>query len=60
MAKNNQLYTKLTGILSNWLANFDSATMTTADGFKTIQLIAPVLESLAALRVEIGEHWPRR
>jgi hypothetical protein len=31
--------------------------MTTADGFKTIQLIAPVLESLAALRVEIGEQW---
>jgi hypothetical protein len=56
MVKTNQLYTKLAGVLSNWLAHVDPATMTTADGLKAIQLIGPSLESLAALRVEIGKQ----
>jgi hypothetical protein len=55
MVKTNQLYTKLAGVLSNWLAHFDPATMTTADGLKAVQLVAPSLD-LAALRVEIGEQ----
>jgi hypothetical protein len=56
MVKSIRLYTKLTGVLSNWLANFDPVTMTMADGLKAVQLVAPSLESLAALRVEIGEQ----
>jgi hypothetical protein len=56
MVKSIRLYTKLTGVLSNWLANFDPVAMTMADGLKAVQLVAPSLENLAALRVEIGEQ----
>jgi len=52
MVKSNLLYTKLIGVLSNWLANFNPVTMTMADGLKAVQLVAPSLESLASLRVE--------
>ena len=37
MGKSIRLYTKLTGVLSNWLANFDPVTMTMADDLKAVQ-----------------------
>ena len=41
MAKSIQLYTRLTGILTNWLDKLDPAKMSMADGLKAFSLLAP-------------------
>jgi hypothetical protein len=56
MIKSINLYVKLVDILSKWLATLDPATMTVADGLKAFQLLPQALESLASLRIKIGEQ----